>query len=159
MVVEQDAGGQVAQNMHSSPNSRTGYANQTQKSKIGERDFSATGAILGGCICTLLAIVLLPVILLNGGSVIGALLVSMGLSYLGIWFCKHIPREYQDKIAAEQQRKLEERVQNGYKCPNCGMAAGHPIGAIDKGLSIGTLGLSSNKIGKTYKCANCGYMW
>ena len=81
------------------------------------------------------------------------------MSYLGTWLFKQAPKEYQDKVAAEQQRKAEERLRNGYKCPNCGRPAGHPIGVINKGVSIGTLGLASNKVGKTYKCENCGYMW
>lgn len=56
---------------------------------------------------------------------------------------------------AEKQRKLE----NGYKCPNCGMKAGYPISKMSKSVSVGTMGLASNKIGKTYKCENCKYMW
>ena len=55
----------------------------------------------------------------------------------------------------EKQRKLE----NGYKCPNCGMKAGYPISKVSKSVSVGTMGLASNKIGKTYKCENCKYMW
>lgn len=158
-IVGRDGGKQTARNISTSSDSRTGFVHQAGKSKTSKKGFSATGAILSGGICVVLAIVLLPVIVLNDGSVMVAMLLSMGLSYLGVWFCKQVPKEYQDKIAAEEQRKAEERLRNGYKCPNCGRAAGHPIGAIDKGLSVGTLGLASNKIGKTYKCENCGYMW
>lgn len=64
-------------------------------------------------------------------------------------------KEAQELEQLERKRKLTE----GYKCPSCGMMAGHKIDTISKGLSVGTLGLASNKIGKTYKCENCKYMW
>lgn len=50
-------------------------------------------------------------------------------------------------------------MNGGYKCPNCGMHAGHKINTVNKAVSVSVLGLASDKIGKTYKCENCGYMW
>ena len=53
----------------------------------------------------------------------------------------------------------KERLKNGFKCPNCGEHAGHPISITNKGTSIAFKGLTSNKIGKSYKCEKCKYIW
>ncbi len=121
--------------------------------------FTAGVSAAGMWICIILAGVVFFSITLNDGSPLLACVLSIGLNLLGVWFYQHGPKGLHDDVAAEQRRKLEERMTGGYKCPNCGKFAGHPIGVIDKGFSIGTLGLASNKVGKTYKCENCGYMW
>ena len=121
--------------------------------------FTAGASVAGMWICIILAGVAFFSIVLNGDSPFLACVLSLCLNLLGIWFYRHGPKELHDDVAAEQRRKIEKRMTGGYKCPSCGKPAGHPIGAINKGVSIGALGLASNKIGKTYKCANCGYMW
>lgn len=68
------------------------------------------------------------------------------------------------KSAQEQQKQYEEEkkrklLTEGYLCPNCGMRAGHEFGKIEKSASIGFWGIHSDKLGKTYQCANCGYKW
>lgn len=63
--------------------------------------------------------------------------------------------KYQKAMEVENEKKLTQ----GYKCPNCGMMAGHKISAVSKTVSVGILGLASDKIGKNYKCNNCGYEW
>ena len=75
-----------------------------------------------------------------------------------------IPKEEytpEEKKKEEEYKKEQEyqKMNCGYKCPNCGAKAGHKIGAISKGISIGTFGIASDKVGKTYKCEKCGYLW
>lgn len=43
-------------------------------------------------------------------------------------------------------------MHGGYKCPSCGMMAGHKMGAFLKSSS-------NDLLGKIYKCENCKYMW
>lgn len=64
--------------------------------------------------------------------------------------------QQQHQYAEEQKRKL---LTEGYLCPSCGLRAGHEFGRIEKGLSLGFWGIYSDKLGKTYQCANCGYKW
>ena len=45
------------------------------------------------------------------------------------------------------------------KCPNCGQENVKYISTASRAISVGAVGLASNKIGKTYKCPKCGYMW
>lgn len=46
-----------------------------------------------------------------------------------------------------------------YPCPNCGAYKVRPAKWDDKSLSIAFWGIASDKIGKSYKCENCGRMW
>lgn len=62
----------------------------------------------------------------------------------------------QMKVAGEQQ---EYGKGYGIKCPNCGQQNVHKISTASRAVSVGTVGLASDKIGKTYKCPKCGYMW
>lgn len=121
--------------------------------------FTAGASVAGMWICIILAGVVFFSIALNGGSPLLACVLSIGLNLLGVWFYHHGPKRLHDDVATEQRRKTEKRMVDGYKCPSCGKLAGHPIGVINKGFSIGLFGLASNKVGKTYKCDNCGYMW
>lgn len=125
--------------------------------------FTKGVSLLGLWICIILAAVVFFSVILNDGSPLIACLLSIGLNLLGVWFFRHGPKDFQESVVAEQRRFEEEHkekmLNGGYKCPNCGKAAGHPIGAVGKGISVGAFGLASNKIGKAYKCANCGYMW
>ena len=45
------------------------------------------------------------------------------------------------------------------KCPLCGSTNISPIGAVERGLSVGFLGLASPTIGKSYECRSCHYRW
>lgn len=68
-------------------------------------------------------------------------------------------------IADEQNAKIMnavnpfKEVTNGVKCPMCGKSLGKKISATNRALSVATFGLASGKIGKQYKCSNCGHMW
>lgn len=45
------------------------------------------------------------------------------------------------------------------ECPYCHATNVSRIGFINRAVSTGLLGLASSKIGKTYKCNNCGSTW
>ena len=89
-------------------------------------------------------ILVMPLIIILGGLLLGNSFMSDE--------AKQLERE-------EEQKKQYKKMHGGYKCPNCGAMAGHPIGMLSKKWSIDIMGAASNKFGKTYKCENCGYMW
>lgn len=45
------------------------------------------------------------------------------------------------------------------KCPTCGSPNISKIGTVERAGSVAAFGLASKKIGKTFKCSNCGYTW
>ena len=45
------------------------------------------------------------------------------------------------------------------KCPTCGSTNISKIGFGERMLSVGTFGLLSKKMNKTFKCKNCGMTW
>lgn len=68
--------------------------------------------------------------------------------------------------AEEWNRQLNEAMKQseygegyGIKCPNCGQVNVKKISTISRSISVSTLGLASDTIGKTYKCPKCGYIW
>ena len=81
------------------------------------------------------------------------------LLIIGVCIYNNGPESLKQDVAEEQRKEEEKRLNGGYKCPNCGRYAGYPIGAIDKSASVWLLGLASNKVGKTYKCKYCDYIW
>ena len=110
-------------------------------------------------VCVLLAFGLGFSCIANG-SVFGGALCMLVFGLLGVFCYNNLVDDKTKKEVAEYERKKEEmRLTQGYRCPSCGAMAGHKIGAISKGASIGAFGLASNKIGKTYRCAKCDYMW
>lgn len=44
-------------------------------------------------------------------------------------------------------------------CPTCGSTAIAKLGVLDRAISFELVGFASNKIGKSFKCRNCGYTW
>ena len=74
-----------------------------------------------------------------------------------------------DEIMNDERRTQEERRKNAEaqreilarmpKCPLCGSTNIGPIGAVERGLSVGFLGLASPTIGKSYECRSCHYRW
>lgn len=143
--------------------SKSNSSNAEHQETDSEIKFTEGVSLLGLCMCIILAVVVFFAVIQNDGSPLIACILSIGLNLLGVWFSRHGPKDFQESVAAEQRRFEEEHkekmLNGGYKCPNCGKAAGHPIGVVGKGISVGAFGLASNKIGKAYKCANCGYMW
>lgn len=45
------------------------------------------------------------------------------------------------------------------KCPTCGSTNVEKISTLNRAVSIGIVGLASDKIGKQFCCKNCGYKW
>ena len=74
-----------------------------------------------------------------------------------------VNKQSKSAVQNEEKKKVlsyqEAKMSWGFKCPNCEKNAGYKIGIVSKGVSVGLLGLASSKIGKTYKCKNCGYIW
>lgn len=64
----------------------------------------------------------------------------------------------QQEIKARQEREQQPQ-QNLPKCPTCQSTNIRKIGGLERGTSVFTFGLFSNKINKTFKCNNCGYSW
>lgn len=67
-------------------------------------------------------------------------------------------KEYNRQVN-ENLKKSEFGKGYGIRCPNCGQENVKYISTASRAISVGTVGLASNKIGKTYKCPKCGYMW
>ena len=84
-----------------------------------------------------------------------------------IIFLKCINSYGKDKYGEEewnrQLKKANEELEYGkgygIKCPNCGQVNVHKISTVSRAVSVGTVGLGSDKIGKTYKCPKCNYIW
>lgn len=75
---------------------------------------------------------------------------------------KAIKGGYYDEFKAtveKAQGEVEYGKGYGIKCPNCGQVNVKTISTVSRAISVGTVGLASGKIGKTYKCPKCGYMW
>ena len=64
-----------------------------------------------------------------------------------------------DAQKAEYEKILAERTANAPRCPTCGSTDLKKIDALDRAISVSFLGLASGKIGKSFKCNHCGYMW
>lgn len=69
------------------------------------------------------------------------------------------------KMNEEKERKQQEMLEyelehpNIPKCPTCGSTNIEKLSFTKKVISIGGLGILSNKIGKTYQCKNCKSTW
>lgn len=58
---------------------------------------------------------------------------------------------------AEKQEK--ERLANNVPCPVCKSRDTYRISTLNRATSVAVFGLASGKIGKQYKCNNCGHLW
>lgn len=69
-------------------------------------------------------------------------------------------RETQEFLQKQKDEKEAKKYNNyKYKCPMCGSNKIVNISTAKKVVSAEMLGLASNKIGKTYQCDECKYMW
>lgn len=66
-------------------------------------------------------------------------------------------REYREKN--EKSAFADYVPNNQLKCPHCGSTNISKIGVVNRAVSVGLLGLASDKIGKTHKCNKCGSTW
>ena len=69
--------------------------------------------------------------------------------------------EWQEQIQIEARKAADKRAKaaNAPRCPTCGSTDLKKIDALDRAISVSFLGLASGKIGKSFKCNHCGYMW
>lgn len=78
--------------------------------------------------------------------------------------------DYWSQVRAKRKREAEEADRRAIamsqydpvcvpKCPTCQSTNIRKIGGIERGASVATLGMLSNKINKTFKCNNCGCTW
>lgn len=70
-----------------------------------------------------------------------------------------IAKKKWDEQMAKGREILAERAANAPRCPTCGSTDLKKIDALDRAISVSFLGLASGKIGKSFKCNHCGYMW
>ena len=70
-----------------------------------------------------------------------------------------IAKKKWDEQMAKGREILAERAANAPRCPTCGSTDLKKIDAFDRAISVSFLGLASGKIGKSFKCNHCGYMW
>ena len=69
-------------------------------------------------------------------------------------------RETQEFLQKQKDEKEAKKYNNyKYKCPMCGSNKIANISTAKKVVSAEMLGLASDKIGKTYQCDECKYMW
>lgn len=66
-----------------------------------------------------------------------------------------------DALDNENQGQFKHMLHNASvpKCPTCGSTNVAKIGTGERVASVAGVGILSNKINKTFKCKNCGYMW
>lgn len=78
--------------------------------------------------------------------------------------------EYEERLRAEsdarhkqEMDKLWDQVHQSMaskpRCPTCGSTNVKKLDVVDRAISVGTLGVLSNKINKSFKCKDCGYTW
>lgn len=77
-------------------------------------------------------------------------------------FAMRDPDGYRRRILEAKRTIANAEAQkwlNRPKCPNCGSDKINKISTTSRVVSVATVGLASNKIGKQYKCSNCKHMW
>lgn len=73
---------------------------------------------------------------------------------------KHMEEMNRQSLKSEAARERAAAEQaNAPRCPTCGSTDLKKIDALDRAISVSFLGLASGKIGKSFKCNHCGYMW
>lgn len=150
---------QAMEQGHSNAKDNYALLQQLMAQPTAKDEVKFWAGILGMLACIVGAIISFFALVFND-QVGAALVVSILLLLLGFALYYGL----MPKAELERQKKREEEKRNkalteGYLCPNCGMRAGHEFGKIEKGASLGFWGIYSDKLGKTYECANCGYKW
>ena len=77
--------------------------------------------------------------------------------------------EHRNEILSQKSANFQAKLTQGKsiiqsqsnipKCPTCGSTNICKIGFGERMLSVGTFGLLSKKMNKTFKCKNCSYTW
>lgn len=69
-----------------------------------------------------------------------------------------IPYDYEECL--ERLRDYNSSGHRNYtKCPTCGSSNVKRISTSKRMVSVATLGIASNSMGKTYECLNCKMKW
>jgi len=105
-----------------------------------------------------LSVVVLLKNILDGNIIKGLILLFVGLILVGLCLSQMSSETWRAANELDKQKK-QKKLHGGYTCPNCGFKSGHEISYGEKRASIRRRGMASNKIGKSYKCENCKYMW
>ena len=94
------------------------------------------------------------------------LVIFAGICLLVVKACDESAKSKGEEYYREYNRQVNENLKKseygkgyGIKCPNCGQVNVKKISTTSRAVSVGLTGLASDKIGKTYKCPKCGYMW
>ena len=95
------------------------------------------------------------ILLLIGIMVVSAIVYYIASSY---GKAKYGEEEWNRQLN-EAMKQSEYGKGYGIKCPNCGQVNVKKISTTSRAISVSAVGLASDKIGKTYKCPKCGYMW
>ena len=69
------------------------------------------------------------------------------------------PTNFDYAYKSSSKHQVAPQQQYIPKCPTCQSPDICKIGAGEKIISGAFWGLFSNKIRKTYRCKNCGYLW
>ena len=106
---------------------------------------------------------------MNIGFSLGFIAVCLLVAAVALMVVKNEDKKAQEKgeeYYKEYKRQLNENLKKqefgkgyGIKCPNCGQVNVKKISTVSRTASVGVAGLASDKIGKTYKCPKCGYIW
>ena len=83
---------------------------------------------------------------------------------LGLTEAKKIYEEIYDKIYLPNSGSKQITTQASPpstlpKCPTCGSINIEKVSSSERGLSFLWAGLASKKLGKQFKCKDCGYYW
>lgn len=141
------------------PQNKNDFKNNKPNNK---NDLYDTLKSIGALITLIVGIILWIYLTININAIVG-LVVAMCFILLDFKILSSISNKTKQetvRIVKEQKEQKEyQELHGGYKCPNCGEHAGHEISTMKKAVSVGMLGLASDKIGKNYECKNCGYKW
>ena len=82
------------------------------------------------------------------------------------WELKELKKEQEKHEKLHEEYKKKREAEKAYeathpkpKCPTCGSTNVEKISTANRMVSVGMLGLASDKIGKQFCCKNCGYKW
>lgn len=72
------------------------------------------------------------------------------------------PLAYKKRILEAKKIAINAEVEKWLKrikCPKCGSDDIKSISTLNRAISVSTVGLASNKIGKQYQCRKCKNIW
>lgn len=79
-----------------------------------------------------------------------------------IYASEKLKQLWEKEAREKEQARIEAEIQlktNVPRCPTCQSTNIQKIGTGERVVSVAMLGILSNKINKSFKCKNCGYIW